>query len=46
MLNGVAPTGKSVRVPQIHSFRIGGGQILEHAAVRDDLGMLKQRGII
>lgn len=46
MLNGVAPTGKAVRVLQFHSFRIGGGQILEHAAVRDDIGMLLQLGIV
>lgn len=46
MLNGVAPTGKPVRVLQFHSFRIGGGQILEHAAVRDDLGMLLQLGLL
>ena len=42
MLTGVAPTGKPVRVLQFHSFRIGGGKITEHAAVRDDLGMLLQ----
>ena len=46
MLKGVAPTGKPVRVLQFHSFRIGGGQILEHAAVRDDIGMLLQLGIV
>jgi predicted ester cyclase len=46
MLKGVAPTGKSVRVLQFHSFRIAGGEITEHAAVRDDLGMLQQLGII
>lgn len=46
MLNGVAPTGKPVRVLQFHSFLVGGGQILEHAAVRDDLGMLLQLGLL
>ena len=46
MLNGVAPTGKSVAVLQFHSFRVAGGQIAEHAAVRDDLGMLVQLGLI
>ncbi|OGA56412.1 MAG: hypothetical protein A3F74_26320 [Betaproteobacteria bacterium RIFCSPLOWO2_12_FULL_62_58] len=46
MLNGVAPTGKPVRVLQFHSFRVSGGQILEHAAVRDDIGMLLQLGIV
>ena len=46
MLKGVAPTGKAVRVLQFHSFRIVCGEIAEHAAVRDDLGMLQQLGIV
>lgn len=46
MLNGVAPTGKPVRVLQFHSFRIRDAQICEHAAVRDDLGMLLQLGLL
>jgi predicted ester cyclase len=46
MLAGVAPTRRKVEVLQFHSFRISGGQITEHAAVRDDLGMLKQLGLI
>jgi predicted ester cyclase len=46
MLNGVAPTGRAVNVLQFHSFRIRGGEIAEHAAVRDDLGMLKQLGLL
>lgn len=45
MLNGVAPTGKRVQVLQFHSFRIKDGQITEHAAVRDDLGMALQLGL-
>ena len=46
MLKGVKPTGKKVEVVQFHSFRVRDGQIVEHAAVRDDLGMLKQLGLI
>ena len=46
MLRGVAPTGKRVTVLQFHSFRIAGGQIAEHAAVRDDLGMALQLGVV
>lgn len=46
MLNGVTPTGKSVEVLHFHSFRVAGAQITEHAAVRDDLGMLMQLGLI
>jgi predicted ester cyclase len=46
MLTGVAPTGKRVEVLHFHSFRVRDGQIAEHAAVRDDLGMLLQLGLI
>jgi len=46
MLGGVAPTGKRVEVLQYHDFLIRGGAIAAHAAVRDDLGMLLQLGLI
>jgi len=46
MLSGVAPTGKPVTVLQFHSFRIQGSLISEHAAVRDDLGMVLQLGLV
>jgi predicted ester cyclase len=46
MLNGVTPTGKSVTVLQFHSFRIRDGLIAEHAAVRDDMGMMLQLGLV
>src|SRR5262245_62578778 len=46
MLKDVAPTGKRVQVLQYHDFRIDGAQIAEHAAVRDDLGMLLQLGLV
>ena len=46
MLTGVKPTGKKVEVLQFHSFRVRGDQIVEHAAVRDDLGMLLQLGLV
>ena len=46
MLKGVTPTGKRIEVLQFHSFRIEGAQISEHAAVRDDLGMLIQLGLV
>jgi len=46
MLSGVAPTGKRVTVLQFHSFRIQDGLISEHAAVRDDLGMVLQLGLV
>jgi predicted ester cyclase len=46
MLHGVAPTSKPVKVLQFHSFRIRDGLIVEHAAVRDDMGMLLQLGLV
>jgi predicted ester cyclase len=46
MLTGVAPTRKAVRVLQFHSFLVRDGQILEHEAVRDDLSMLLQLGLL
>jgi predicted ester cyclase len=46
MLAGVAPTGRRVEVLQFHSFLVRGSQICEHAAVRDDLGMCLQLGIV
>ena len=38
-LRGVAPTGKTVEVWQSHYWRIRDGRIVEHEAVRDDLGI-------
>ena len=46
MLNGVAPTGKFVTVLQFHHFRIHDGLIAVHAAVRDDMGMVLQLGLV
>ena len=46
MLNDVAPTGKSVKVLQFHSFRLRDGLIAAHAAVRDDMGMVLQLGLV
>ena len=38
--------GRAFAAPQTHWFRIAGGAIAEHDAVRDDLGMAKQLGWI
>ena len=46
MLTGVAPTGKRVEILHFHSFRVRDGQIAEHAAVRDDMGMVIQLGLV
>jgi predicted ester cyclase len=45
-LDDVLPTGRPHEVIQIHMFRIVGGKITEHWAARDDLGMLRQLGVL
>ncbi len=46
LLAGVEPTGRRVEVEQIHMFRVRDGMITEHFAVRDDLGMARQLGLL
>jgi len=43
---GIPPTGKHVSVHHMYLFRISDGQITEYAAVRDDLEMMRQLGIV
>lgn len=38
-------TGKSFSVQHIHIFRVADGKLVEHWAVRDDLGMGAQLGL-
>jgi steroid delta-isomerase-like uncharacterized protein len=45
-LLGLAPTGKRVATRQSHWFRVAEGKLTEHWAVRDDLGMMRQLGIM
>ena len=42
----IAPTGSSVRQAQMHFVRFRDGKGIEHRAVRDDLGMMQQLGVI
>ncbi len=42
----LAPTGKTFTVRHMHLFRLRDGKIVEHWAVRDDLGMLQQLGLV
>jgi predicted ester cyclase len=39
------PRGKPIAVELVHVFRVRDGKIVEHWAVRDDLGMMKQLGV-
>jgi predicted ester cyclase len=43
---GHAPTGRSFETHHIHVMRFRGGKICEHWAVRDDLTMLVQLGLV
>jgi predicted ester cyclase len=40
VFQGAPPTGRAFRQEQVHIFRLARGMIVEHRAVRDDLGML------
>jgi predicted ester cyclase len=39
-------TGRKVRMKMIHMLRMEHGKIAEHWAVRDDLGMMRQLGLL
>jgi predicted ester cyclase len=46
LLHEAEPTGKRVIVENIHLYRIDNRLIAEHSAVRDDLGMMQQLGLL
>ena len=43
---GVPATGRSVQQAQAHFVRFRDGKAIEHRAVRDDLGLMQQLGVI
>ncbi|NTV09570.1 MAG: ester cyclase [Zoogloea sp.] len=43
---GIAPTNRAVEQAGIHIIRFADGKAVEHWGVHDDLGMLKQLGVI
>jgi len=45
-LMGITPTGKEVEVPVLDLFRIADGRLAEHWAAIDNLGMMRQLGIV
>ncbi len=45
-LFGILPTGNSFAAQQSHWFRVADGKVAEYWAVRGDLGMMKQLGIM
>lgn len=46
MLVGVEPTQKKFEVQHIHWYKLRAGKIAEHWATRDDLGMMRQLGLL
>ncbi len=46
MLVGVAPTQKRFEVQHIHWYELRDGKIVEHRANRDDVGMMRQLGLL
>jgi lactoylglutathione lyase len=44
LLTGVPVTGRAIRWTFIHIWRVADGQIAEHWACRDDVGLLAQVG--
>ncbi len=45
MLVGVEPTGKRFEVEHIQWYELRNGEIVDHYAARDDLGMMVQLGL-
>ena len=43
---GIAPTGKTVSLPGINIFRLRDGRIVERWGRLDDLGFLRQLGVV
>ena len=46
MLVGVEPTQKHFEIQHIHWFKLRDGKILDHYATRDDIGMMRQLGLL
>ena len=44
--HGIPPTHQRFQQRQFHLFRMRAGQIVEHLALRDDLGLLLQLGVL
>ena len=46
LFEGMPPTGRSFQQDQMHLVRFRDGKAIEHLSVRDDLGMMRQLGVI
>jgi len=43
---GIPVTGRKIKVNEIHIYRLEGGKAVEHRVGRDDLGAMRQLGVI
>ena len=43
---GISPTGRKIVVNEIHVYRLENGKAVEHRVGRDDLGAMRQLGVI
>jgi predicted ester cyclase len=43
---GIPPTGKRVEMPGVHIGRIKDGKVIEHWGSNDDLGLMRQLGVV
>ena len=43
---GILPTGRKIAVTEIHIYRLLNGRAVEHRVGRDDLGAMRQLGVI
>jgi steroid delta-isomerase-like uncharacterized protein len=43
---GIPPTGRKIEVTEIHIYRLEEGKAVEHRVGRDDLGAMRQLGVI
>ena len=43
---GIPPTGRAIAITEIHLYRLQDGRAVEHRVGRDDLGALRQLGVI
>jgi predicted ester cyclase len=42
----IPPTGNKISYQAVHIFTIGDGKIIEHKAIRDDLALMYQLGVV
>ena len=43
---GIPPTGRRIEVNEIHIYRLRDGMVAEHRVGRDDLGAMRQLGVV